>query len=66
MSLRPLALTDMQLTILQRAAGSLPIEQRDRFLQQVAAQLRGQPATHAVEVAVGRALATNYFCDGIK
>ena len=66
MNARPLALNDVQMRILERAARSLPVEQRDRFLQQVAAQLRGEPATPAVEIAVNRALAVMkpiYLCD---
>ena len=62
----PLALTDRQLAILERAAASLPVEQRDGFVQQVAAQLRGAPSIPALEVAIGRALATLrpvYLCD---
>jgi hypothetical protein len=41
---RPLALTDHQLQLVQRAARSLPVAQRDQFLQAVAAQLVGTPA----------------------
>lgn len=66
MSQRPLALGDTQLRIVERAAASLPVEQRDNFLQQVAGQLRGAPSVPAVETAVGRALATLrpiYLCD---
>ena len=66
MNLRPLALTDIQLEIVQRAARSLPVEQRDRFLEQIASQLRDQPGTAAVEVAVNRALVALqpvFFCD---
>lgn len=63
---RPLALTDMQLEIVEHAAASLPVEQRARFLTQVASQLRGQPGTAAVEAAVNRALVALqpvFFCD---
>jgi hypothetical protein len=51
-----LALTDLQLRLVQRAARSLPVGQRDSFLQAVAAQLAGVPADSAVEAAVNVAL----------
>jgi hypothetical protein len=54
----PLALSDLQLKLLERAASTLPVEQRDSFLQQVALQLCGQPSIPAVETAIDRALAT--------
>jgi hypothetical protein len=53
---RALALTDHQLRPVQHAARSLPVAQRDSFLQAVAAQLVGTPADHAVEEAVNVAL----------
>ena len=55
---RPIALNDAQMRLLQRAATTLPVEQRDKFLQQVATHLRGEPETPAVEIAISRAFAT--------
>jgi hypothetical protein len=64
--MRPLALSDHQLALVQRAARSLPLAQRDSFLQAVAAQLVGTPADHAVEEAVNAALdraQSVFLCD---
>jgi hypothetical protein len=44
---RALALSDKQLALLQRAAASLPIGERDHFLQSVAAHLNGAPTDDA-------------------
>jgi hypothetical protein len=51
-----LALTDQQMRLVERAARSLPVAQRDQYLQAVAAQLAGTPADPAVEEAVNVAL----------
>src|SRR5438445_12136793 len=48
---RALALSDKQLALLQRAAASLPVGERDHFLQSVAAHLSGQPTDDAVIAA---------------
>jgi hypothetical protein len=45
---RALALSDKQLALLQRAAASLPVGERDHFLQSVAAHLTGAPTDDAV------------------
>jgi hypothetical protein len=63
----PLAFTDLQSELVERTASKLPVEQRDAFRQQVAAQLHGQPSIPAVKTAIARALATMtsiYLCDG--
>jgi hypothetical protein len=41
---RALALSDKQLALLQRAAASLPVGERDHFLQSVAEHLGGAAA----------------------
>jgi hypothetical protein len=53
---RALALSDKQLALLQRAAASLPVAERDHFLQSVAAHLTGQPTDDAVIAAINAAL----------
>ena len=53
---RILRLTDAQLALLQRAAASLPVGERDHFLQAVAAHLSGQPTDDAVIAAINAAL----------
>jgi hypothetical protein len=53
---RALALSDKQLALLQRAAASLPVGERDHFLQSVAAHLNGQPTDDAVIAAINAAL----------
>jgi hypothetical protein len=53
---RALALSDKQLALLQRAAASLPVGERDHFLRSVAAHLSGQPADDAVIAAINAAL----------
>ena len=53
---RALALSDKQLGLLQRAAASLAVEERDHFLQAVAAHLSGQPTDDAVIAAINAAL----------
>ena len=54
---RALALSDKQLALLQRAAASLPVGERDHFLQSVAAHLTGAPTDDAVIAAINAALA---------
>src|SRR5262245_18259291 len=53
---RAVALSDKQLALLQRAAASLPVGERDHFLQSVAAHLTGAPAADAVIAATNAAL----------
>jgi hypothetical protein len=53
---RALALSDKQLALLQRAAASLPVGERDHFLQSVAAHLTGAPTDDAVIAAINAAL----------
>jgi hypothetical protein len=53
---RALALSDKQRALLQRAAASLPVEERDHFLQSVATHLSGQPTDDAVIAAINAAL----------
>ena len=53
---RALALCDKQLALLQRAAASLPVGERDPFLQSVAVHLSGQPTDDAVIAAINAAL----------
>jgi hypothetical protein len=52
---RALALSDKQLALLQRAAASLPVGERDHFLQSVAAHLTGAPTDDAVIAAINKA-----------
>jgi hypothetical protein len=52
-----LVLSDTQQRLVERVARSLPAgQQRDSFLEAVAARLAGTPADHAVEEAVNVAL----------
>ena len=53
---RALALSDKQLALLQRAAASLPVGERDHFLRSVAEHLSGQPTDDAVIAAINAAL----------
>jgi hypothetical protein len=48
---RAVALSNKQLALLQRAAASLPVGERDHFLQSVAAHLTGAPTDDAVIAA---------------
>ena len=62
----PLALSDNQVRILQRAAASLPVPQRDAFLQQVAGHLAGDPTDLAISVAINLVfdrMHQLYLCD---
>ena len=51
-----LALTDKQLALVKRHAGSLQVQMRDRFLQVVADRLTGEVSDHALMVAINLAL----------
>ena len=51
----PLALTDVQMRTMQRAAASLPVAVRTEFLEQVARHLSGRPSDAAVQIAVNLA-----------
>jgi hypothetical protein len=53
---RALALSDKQIALLQCAAASLPVGERDHFLQAVAARLTGAPTDDAVIAAINAAL----------
>ena len=53
---RALALSDKQIALLQCAAASLPVGERDHFLQAVAARLTGQPTDDALIAAINAAL----------
>ena len=53
---RALALSDKQLALLQRGAASLPVGERDHFLQSVAAHLTGAPTDDALIAAINAAL----------
>ena len=60
-----LALSDMQLRLVERAAAHLPPERREGFLQDLAARLGEMPTTLAVESAIGTALEQTavFMCD---
>jgi len=55
---RPISLSDNQMRLIEHAARSLRPDQRDGFLQTVAAHLTGEPSddacTAAVQVALSR------------
>jgi hypothetical protein len=53
---RSLALNEVQLRLVQRAATHLPPEQREGFLRSVAARLGQEPSPLAVETAILGAL----------
>jgi hypothetical protein len=44
------------MALLRNAAGAVPPERRDAFLQRVARHLTGEPTDHAVQAAVQAAL----------
>ena len=52
---RALALSDKQVALLQRAAASLPVGERDHFLRSVAAHLTDVPTDDAVIAATAMA-----------
>ncbi len=54
--IRPLSLTDRQMRLVQSAAASVPVDQRDAFLQSVARRLCAEPSDVAVSIAVNAAL----------
>jgi hypothetical protein len=49
---RPLALSDHQMSLVRRAAASLPVNARDGFLQDVARRLAAEPSDAAVMQAI--------------
>ena len=51
-----LALTDTQMKLVQRHAGSLQVQMRDRFLQIIADRLTGEVSDHALMAAINLAL----------
>jgi hypothetical protein len=53
---RALALSDKHIGLLQRAAASLPVGERDHFLRAVAARLTGAPTDDALIAAINAAL----------
>ena len=57
MNSRPLALTDLQLELVQRAAARLSLDQRDTFLRGLAARLGEHPSTPAVEAVINLMMA---------
>jgi hypothetical protein len=67
MSRRALGLTDFQLRLVWRAAGTLPLERRDQFLKDIAARLGESNVTiPAVKAAIGVALSRTtglFLCD---
>jgi hypothetical protein len=52
----PLALTDRQLRMVEQAARSLPLLQRDEFLTAVARHLAAEPTDEAVVAALNAQL----------
>lgn len=52
----PLSLSDRQLELIKQAARALPVNARDRFLQDVAAHLAGEPFDAAIVQAINVAL----------
>ena len=64
--MKPLALTDRQLRLVQAAAKAVPAQRRDEFLQRLAAQLTSQPSDAAVQAALNAqldALTHVFLCD---
>jgi len=64
--MKPLALTDRQLRLVQNAAQALPVQRRDEFLQRLAAQLTSEPPDAAVQAALNAqldALTHVFLCD---
>jgi len=63
-----LRLTDHQLGLVRRAAGSLPVDRRDAFLRDVAGRLGEAPTTIAVEAAIGAFFerVPVFLCDSAK
>jgi hypothetical protein len=63
--MKPLALSDRQMSLVQQAAVSLLVDARDGFLQSVAAHLTGEPSDNAVQGAVQAALDRTpvFLCD---
>jgi hypothetical protein len=51
-----LSLSERQLRLVQQSAAALPVGMRDRYLREIADQLRGEPNDTAVEAAVNAAL----------
>jgi hypothetical protein len=50
-----LSLSERQLRLVQQSAAALPVGMRDRYLREIADQLRGEPNDTAVEAAVNAA-----------
>jgi hypothetical protein len=56
MNNQPIAFSDRQMQLIQRAAASLPVTARKEFLQQVSARLTPKPSDAAVAIAVNLVL----------
>ena len=64
--MKPLALTDKQMRLVQNAAQAVPVRRRDEFLQRLAAQLTSEPSDAAVQAALNAqldALTHVFLCD---
>lgn len=48
----PIGLSDRALSLVQRHARALPVDQRDKFLRDVAARLASEPSDDAVVQAL--------------
>jgi hypothetical protein len=57
--MRPIALTDHQLLLVEQAAKTLPVSDRDEFLRGVASKLGAEPTNDAVRHAIDRQLEVN-------
>jgi hypothetical protein len=50
--MKPLSLTDRQLTLVRNAARAMPVNARDQFLRDVASHLADTPSDAAVMMAI--------------
>lgn len=51
-SSRPLALTDRQMALVERAAAQVPPQDRDAFLRALAERLGSSPSDNALQAAI--------------
>lgn len=54
--MKPLALTDRQLRLVQNTARAIPVTRREEFLQRVASHLTSEPSDEAVQAALNAQL----------
>jgi hypothetical protein len=63
--MRPLSLTDRQVSMLKRATAALPEEARQQFVAAVASRLGSAPGNHALRRAINTELSRRTARDAV-